>query len=71
MNHYLNLTRSALPVAFYAGDALGSFNSWMRLISGALFALAVVWLAFPHLERMMADAAAQIKAKFSRAGLRL
>jgi hypothetical protein len=43
----------------------------MRLITGALFALGVVWLAFPYLERMMADAAAQIESKFSRAGLRL
>jgi uncharacterized membrane protein len=65
------LTGNTLPATFYAGDALGSFNGWMRLITGALFALGVVWLAFPHLERMMGDAAAQIEAKFSRAGLRL
>lgn len=65
------VTGNALPAAFYAGDALGSFNGWMRLITGALFALGVVWLAFPNLERMMDDAAAQIEAKFERAGLRL
>ncbi len=65
------LTGHALPAAFYAGDALGSFNEWMRLITGALFALAVVWFAFPYLERSMADVAAQIEAKFRRAGLRL
>src|SRR5262249_1243675 len=28
-----HLTGSALPTWFYMGDALGSFNSWMRLIS--------------------------------------
>jgi hypothetical protein len=43
----------------------------MRLITGALFALGVVWLAFPYLERAMAEAAAHIEAKFRRAGLRL
>jgi uncharacterized membrane protein len=65
------LTSNSLPAAFYAGDALGSFNSWMRLVSGAFFALGIVWLAFPYFEQMMADAAAQIEAKFGRAGLRL
>ena len=31
------LTGNIFPAAFYAGDALGSFNSWMRLITGILF----------------------------------
>lgn len=44
------LTGHALPAWFYAGDALGSFNSWMRLITGVLAGLAVVWFAFPRLE---------------------
>ena len=65
------LTGNSLPAAFYAGDALGSFNSLMRLVSGVFFALGIVWLAFPYFEQMMADAAAQIEAKFGRAGLRL
>lgn len=30
------LTDNALPPWFYAGDALGSFNSWMRLFTGLL-----------------------------------
>jgi uncharacterized membrane protein len=42
------LTRNAMPAWFYAGDALGSFNSWMRIISGVLFGLGLVWLAFPY-----------------------
>ena len=65
------LTGNALPAAFYAGDSLGSFNSWMRLITGALFALGIAWLALPYLDAAMADTSAQIEAKFSRAGLRL
>lgn len=44
------LTANALPPSFYAGNTLGSFNSWMRLISGLLFGLAVVWLVYPSLE---------------------
>lgn len=44
------LTRNIFPASFYAGDALGSFNSWMRLITGILFGLGTVWLAFPYME---------------------
>ncbi|RIK32514.1 MAG: hypothetical protein DCC56_01520 [Anaerolineae bacterium] len=43
------LTNNTLPVTFYAGDALGSFNSIMRFITGLLAGLAVVWLAFPYI----------------------
>ena len=43
------LTNNALSQAFYAGDALGSFNSWARLISGLLAGLGIVWLAFPYI----------------------
>jgi len=41
------LTNDSLPGTFYAGDALGSFNSIMRLLSGLLAGLGIVWLAFP------------------------
>ncbi|HEY9152525.1 MAG TPA: DUF2085 domain-containing protein [Anaerolineales bacterium] len=44
------LTHNAFPATFYAGDALGSFNSWMRLITGPLAGLGIVWFAFPYLE---------------------
>jgi len=51
-NQWLSaLTSNAFPVTFYVGDALGSFNSWMRLITGILFALGVAWFIFPHLQR--------------------
>jgi len=43
----VDLTNGGLPGSFYAGDAIGSFNSWMRLITGVLFGLAVVWFAAP------------------------
>ncbi len=42
-----NLTQNTLPAWFYAGDALGSFNSWMRNLTGVIAGFAVVWLAFP------------------------
>ena len=42
------LTNNSLPATFSAGDALGSFNSWMRLLSGFLAGFGIVWLVFPN-----------------------
>jgi len=44
-----NLTNHSLPPTFYAGDALGSFNSLMRLLSGLLAGLGITWFAFPYI----------------------
>lgn len=43
------LTNNALPASFYLGDAIGSFNSWARLISGLWAGFAIVWLLFPYI----------------------
>ena len=48
------LTNNSLPLA-YAGDALGSFNSWMRLVTGVLAGLGIAWFALPHVERSFAQ----------------
>ena len=45
------LTHHAFPATFYLGDALGSFNSWMRLITGVLAGFGIVWFAFPYIYR--------------------
>ncbi len=42
-------TGNAFSSAFYAGDAIGSFNSWMRFITGLLAGLGIVWFALPHI----------------------
>ena len=44
------LTNYSFASSFYAGDAVGSFNSWMRLLTGILFGLGVVWFGFPYIE---------------------
>jgi len=44
------LTHHVFPAWFYVGDALGSFNSIMRLLTGLLFGLGVIWLAFPIIQ---------------------
>lgn len=45
------LTGNTFPTGFYAGDAWGSFNSLMRLLTGILFGLGVVWFTFPYLDQ--------------------
>ena len=65
------LTGNAFQATFYAGDALGSFNSWMRLISGALFGIGVVWLIYPRLHIAFNDTANQIAAKLHRREARM
>lgn len=44
------LTGGRLPLWFYVGDALGSFNSWMRWITGVLFGIGLGGLALPYIE---------------------
>jgi uncharacterized membrane protein len=49
------LTNTVLPSSFYVGDALGSFNSWMRILTGILAGLGIVWFAFPSVEASFAQ----------------
>jgi uncharacterized membrane protein len=41
----------------------------LRTLTGGLFGLANVWLAFPYLEQSLADVRADLEAKLTRAGL--
>ena len=45
-----SLTHNIFAPTFYAGDAWGSFNAWMRLMTGLSFSLGVVWFGFPYLD---------------------
>jgi uncharacterized membrane protein len=64
------LTGNAFPVSFYAGDALGSFNSDMRWITGLLFGLTTVWFWLPFIENAMRDLQAHVTAQLERANMR-
>ena len=65
------ITQNAFAQSFYSGDAWGSFNAIMRMISGILFGIGVVWYGFPYIEAYFNDIAASIKPKFERKNLRL
>ncbi len=47
------LTGHIFPAAFYTGDAWGSFNSLMRLLTGLLFGLGIVWYTYPYLDKAL------------------
>ncbi len=51
------VTGNIFPPNFYSGDAWGSFNSLMRLVTGLLAAFAVIFFIFPLIERAAAGSA--------------
>lgn len=65
------LTKNAFAATFYVGNALGSFNSWMRLITGTLFGIGVVWFLFPYLADSFEYNTREIITKFERSELEL
>ncbi len=58
------LTRHVFPTVFYAGDAWGSFNAWMRLITGLLFGLGIVWFGFPYLDKAFTNSRQVVEYKY-------
>ncbi|MEE8390915.1 MAG: DUF2085 domain-containing protein, partial [Anaerolineae bacterium] len=52
--------------SFYVGNALGSFNSWMRLLTGLSFGLAMVWMAYPQFELYFRDARRKLEPRMRR-----
>jgi hypothetical protein len=56
-NWLVTLTGNALSDLFYSGTTIGSFNWLMRTLTGALFGIAVVWFAYPYLEKAFNDTA--------------
>jgi uncharacterized membrane protein len=58
------LTNHIFPAAFYAGDAWGSFNAWMRLISGVIFSLGIAWFLFPHMDEAFINSIEMVRYKY-------
>lgn len=48
------LTGHIFSPSFYSGDAWGSFNSLMRLLTGILFGIGIVWYTYPYLNKIFA-----------------
>lgn len=65
------ITKSTFPASFYVGDAWGSFNSIMRLLTGILFGLGVTLFAFPYIHDYFENYKQRIQTKFKAAGIPL
>lgn len=64
-----SLTNNAFSSEFYSGDAFGSFNSWMRLLTGVLFGLGIVWFGFPYLDKSFSKLEEYLSIKRNRSQL--
>lgn len=58
------LTNHQFATTFYIGDAWGSFNSWMRVITGIFFGMGIVWFGFPYLDSAFTNSVAQVEYKY-------
>lgn len=47
------ITQHAFNSAFYQGDAWGSFNSLVRILTGFLFGIGIVWYTYPYLDQAL------------------
>ena len=65
------LSNHSLPVTFYVGNALGSFNSWMRLITGVLFGFGLMFYTMPYMNDALKEMALNIEEKFARSNTQL
>ena len=59
------LTHNAFLASFYAGDAWGSFNSLMRLLTGILFGLGIIWFSFPYLHETFSQTERSLETKIN------
>jgi uncharacterized membrane protein len=60
------LSNNVFGADFYVGDALGSFNSWMRLVTGTLFGFGIVWFGFPYINEVFADIGDRIENRYRK-----
>lgn len=65
------VTNNSFPASFYQGDALGSFNSIMRFVTGVLFAIGTGGLLLPLLDQEMRRIEATLIRKLTRYGTRI
>lgn len=65
-NEWLRVIISGLPDSFYSGNALGSFNSWARWLTGFVFSFTTVFALFPILDTSMQETAEDAAYQLSR-----
>jgi uncharacterized membrane protein len=49
----VEITRHLFPTYFYSGETFGTFNSLIRLLTGILFGMGIVWYTYPYLDHVI------------------
>jgi len=57
------LTGGMGTAVFYTGTTIGTFNWWLRTLTGLLFGLGVVWFAFPRFADYFAGVRRQLEKR--------
>lgn len=57
------LTGGMGTAVFYSGDTIGSFNWWLRNLTGLLFGLGLAWFTFPRFANYFAGVRNQLERK--------
>lgn len=60
------LTGNIFPAEFYYGNALGSFNSYTRWITGILFGITTAFALFPIVKNAMLDTRQDLEYQLAR-----
>lgn len=60
------LTGNIFPAGFYYGNALGSFNSYARWITGILFGITTAFALFPIVKNAMLDTQQDLEYQLAR-----
>jgi uncharacterized membrane protein len=60
------LTGNVFAPTFYAGDAIGSFNWWLRLLTGLLAGFASAWFIYPYLGEAFSEVRAALEIRLQR-----
>ncbi|NOZ06074.1 MAG: DUF2085 domain-containing protein [Chloroflexi bacterium] len=64
------LTGGIFPQSFYVGTRIGTLNWLLRTVTGSLFGLATVAMAYPYLEEGFADILEQAEQQLHHAAMR-
>lgn len=57
------LTGGMGTAVFYTGTTIGTFNWWLRTLTGLLFGLGLVWFAFPRFATYFAGVKRQLERR--------
>ncbi len=54
---------------FYMGTTIGSLNWWLRVITGFIFGVSLIWLLFLYLNMKFTELRSELEPKLRKAGV--